>query len=302
MILVRVSLIGFIVILQILVIVLSKSSFASKLFTGQKHNKVLANVSFVNTAPVPNEAYQEAPSVSAKSAIVVDARTGSILMEKNANFRNLLASSTKLMTALVALERCSPENIITVGQVNTNGTQMGLASGDQVTVETLLYGMLMASGNDAAYVLAQSCADSYDAFIKLMNERASTLEMQNTHFDNPAGFDSDYNYSTASDLSKLAKDAVANPLISKIVATKSIVLTDISGIKTYYVENINKLLGEVDGVEGVKTGHTEKAGEILLSQATRGGNTIIVVVLQSQDRFGDSEKLIEWAFANYHWQ
>src|SRR3990167_7989437 len=206
------------------------------------------------------------------------------------------------MTALVALEKCSPDNIITVGPVNTNGTQMGLASGDQITVETLLYGMLMVSGNDAAYVLASSCADSYDEFIVLMNERVQTLEMANPHFDNPAGFDSDYNYSTAADLSKLAKDAVANPLISKIVATKTIVLTDVSGIKTYYLENINKLLGEVDGVEGVKTGHTEAAGEILLTKATRGGSTIIVVVLDSTDRFEDSKKLIEWAFANHNWR
>src|SRR3990167_9332610 len=133
------------------------------------------------------------------------------------------------MTALVALEKCSSDNIITVGSVNTNGTQMGLASGDQVTVETLLYGMLMASGNDAAYALASYCAGSYDEFINLMNERARSLEMGNSHFDNPAGFDSDYNFSTAADLSKLAKDAVTNPLISKIVATKTIVLADVSG-------------------------------------------------------------------------
>ena len=224
------------------------------------------------------------------------------MFEKNSNFRHLSASTTKLMTALVVLEKCSPENIITVGPVNTNGTQMGLTSGEQVTVETLLYGMLMASGNDAAYVLATSCAESYDEFINLMNKRARTLKMANTHFDNPAGFDSDYNFSTAADLAKLARDAVANPLISKIVATKTIVLADVSGIKTYYVENINKLLGEVDGVEGVKTGHTEAAGEILLTKATRGGNTIIVAVLSSEDRFEDSEKLIEWVFANYHWQ
>ena len=298
----RILLVVFIIILQILVIVVSKSSFAADLFTRQKHNKVLSNVSFVNTTPVPNESYQKAPFVSAKSAIVVDAKKGNVMFEKNSNFRHLSASTTKLMTALVVLEKCSPDNIITVGLVNSNGTQMGLASGDQVTVETLLYGMLMASGNDAAYVLATACADSYDAFINLMNERARKLEMANTHFDNPAGFDSDYNFSTADDLAKLARDAVANPLISKIVATKTIVLTDVSGIKTYYVENINKLLGEVDGVEGVKTGHTEAAGEILLTKATRTGNTIIVVVLDSQDRFEDSEKLIEWAFANYHWQ
>ena len=298
----RFSLIAFIVILQILVIVLSKSSFAANLFTKQKQNRLASIVASSNSAPIPNEGFQKAPFVSAKSAIVVDAKGGNVMFEKNSNFRHLSASTTKLMTALVALEKCSSENIITVGMLNTNGTQMGLASGDQVTVETLLYGLLMASGNDAAYVLAVSCADSYDAFIDLMNERAQTLEMANTHFDNPAGFDSDYNYSTAADLSKLAKDAVANPLISKIVATKTIVLTDVSGIKTYYVENINKLLDEVDGVEGVKTGHTEAAGEILLTKATREGNTIIVVVLSSQDRFDDSKKLIEWAFANYHWQ
>ena len=298
----RFFLIAFIVILQILVIVVSKSSFAADLFTRQKQNKLASVIASSNSAPVANEGFQKAPFVSAKSAIIVDTKGGNVMFEKNSNFRHLSASTTKLMTALVALELCSPDNIVTVGLVNTNGTQMGLTSGDQVTVETLLYGMLMASGNDAAYVLSASCADSYDGFIDLMNNRAKTLEMANTHFDNPAGFDSDYNYSTAADLSKLAKDAVANPLISKIVATKTIVLTDVSGIKTYYVENINKLLGEVDGVEGVKTGHTEAAGEILLTKATRAGNTIIVVVLSSEDRFEDSKKLIEWAFANYHWQ
>ena len=298
----RFSLIVFIIILQILVIVLSKSSFAANLFTSQKQNRLASIVASSNSVPVPNEGFQKAPFVSAKSVIIVDAKGGNVMFEKNSNFRHLSASTTKLMTAMVSLEKCSPDNIITVGMVNTNGTQMGLTSGDQVTVETLLYGMLMASGNDAAYVLAASCADSYDEFINLINKRAQTLEMANTHFDNPAGFDSDYNFSTAADLSKLARDAVANPLISKIVATKTIVLTDVSGIKTYYLENINKLLGEVDGVEGVKTGHTEAAGEILLTKATRTGNTIIVVVLDSQDRFEDSKKLIEWAFTNYHWQ
>ena len=298
----RFFLIVFIIILQILVIVISKSSFTANLFTRQKQNRLASIVASSNSALSANEGFQKAPFVSAKSAIIVDAKLGNVMFEKNSNFRHLSASTTKLMTALVALEKCSPENIITVGPVNTNGTQMGLASGDQVTVETLLYGMLMASGNDAAYVLAASCAVSYDAFIDLMNERAQSSEMANSHFDNPAGFDSDYNFSTAADLAKLAKDAVANPLISKIVATKTIVLSDVSGIKTYYVENINKLLGEVDGVEGVKTGHTEAAGEILLTKATRAGNTILVVVLDSQDRFEDSKKLIEWAFANYHWQ
>ena len=177
----RFFLIVFIVILQILVIVLSKSSFAANLFTKQKQNRLASIVASSNSAPSANEGFQKAPFISAKSAIIVDAKVGNVMFEKNSNFRHLSASTTKLMTALVALEKCSFENIITVGPVNTNGTQMGLASGVQVTVETLLYGLLMASGNDAAYVLATSCAESYDEFINLMNKRARTLKMANTH-------------------------------------------------------------------------------------------------------------------------
>jgi D-alanyl-D-alanine carboxypeptidase (penicillin-binding protein 5/6) len=205
------------------------------------------------------------------------------------------------MTALVALERCSPETSIRVGAVIKDGTQMGIAQGDVLTVESLLYGMLISSGNDAAYVLAYSCSDSFNRFIVSMNQKAKELKMENTHFANPAGFDDSSQYSTASDLAKLAKVAVANPLISKIVATKSTVLTDVFGTKTYYLENINELLGEVKGLEGVKTGQTEGSLEILVTKTTRDGNTIIAVVLGSQDRFGESKQLIEWAFANHRW-
>lgn len=248
---------------------------------------------------VPN--FDKAPTLSAVAATVIDNKTAVTLFEKNPDLKRLPASTTKLMTALVALEHCLPQTIVKVGYVEQEGTKMGLVGGDEVTVESLLYGLLVPSGNDAAFVLAYSCANSYQEFIADMNKKAKDLGMVNTHFANPAGFDSPFQYSTARDLTKLSRAAVANPLISKIVATRSIVVTDLTGTKTYYLENVNKLLGKVPGVEGVKTGQTEGSLENLVVKATRDGNTIITVVLGSQDRFGETTGLIQWAFKNHQW-
>lgn len=251
--------------------------------------------------PVPVQNFQEAPAITARSAIIIDATSGHVLYQKEPDIPHLPASTTKLMTALVVLENCDPQKIVNVNYLEKEGTQMGLATGDQVTVENLLYGLLVASGNDAAYVLASSCSDSYSHFILEMNRRAQSLAMDSTHFVNPAGFDSPFQYSTARDLAKLAKIAIANPLLSKIVTIRSTVVTDVSGRKTYYLENINKLLGFIDGIEGVKTGQTDGSLEILISKVTRHGNSIIVVVLGSQDRFEESRQLIEWTFKNFQW-
>lgn len=250
---------------------------------------------------IRNTNYIDPPQITADSAIIIDAKNGISLYEKNANEKHLPASTTKLMTALVALETCTPQTVIKVDTVNRTGSQMGLSEGDQVTVENLLYGLLIPSGNDAAYALAYGCADSFDQFIQRMNTKAQSLGMTNTHYINPAGFDSDYQYSSASDLSHLAKVAVTNPLIAKIVDTQSTVVTDITGQKTYYLQNVNKLLGVVNGVVGIKTGETDGALEILITKTTRGENSIITVVMGSQHRFDESQQLIEWAFANYHW-
>ncbi len=251
--------------------------------------------------PLKAEKFVEAPAVSAKSVVVLDARTGMILLEKDPAIKHFPASTTKLMTALVALERCSPQNHIKVGPIVKEGTQMGLTRGDVVTVETLLSGMLIASGNDAAYTLSFACSDSYLSFVDSMNKKAKELGMTSTNFENPAGFDGKNQYSTASDLAKLAKVAVSNPLISKIVATKNASLIDVTGTKTYFVENINELIGEVEGLEGIKTGQTSGSGEILLSKTTRRGNTVIISLLDSKERFEESKSLIEWAYANYKW-
>lgn len=251
--------------------------------------------------PVAIENPQQPPEISAGSAIVIDTKTAIVLFAKNPDTRHLPASTTKLMTAIVALEKCDPEQVIRVGKVIEEGTQMGLAEGDLVTVKDLLYGLLVVSGNDAAFVLANSCSDSSYHFIESMNQKARELKMENSHFLNPAGFDNPLQYSTARDLAKLAKVAVASPLISKIVATKNAVLTDVTGSKIYYLENINQLLGEIEGIEGVKTGQTEGSLEVLITKTTRDDHTIITVVLGSYDRFGESKQLIEWAFASHKW-
>lgn len=250
--------------------------------------------------PVPATAYKDAPEITATSALVIDFRNDISLFEKNPNLKHFPASTTKLMTALTTLENCSPQEVVTVDQVQREGTQMGLETGDKVTVEHLLDGLLIASGNDAAYALANSCSDSYQHFMQSMNQKAKDLGMTNTHIVNPAGFDDNFQYSTAWDLTKLAKVAVANPLIAKIVAIKSTVVTDFTGNKTYYLENVNKLLG-VDGVEGIKTGQTEGSLENLITKTTRNGNSIIVVILGSRDRFGETKQLIDWVFNNYQW-
>lgn len=248
----------------------------------------------------PVENFKAPPSISAKSAIIINAVTGTQIYEKDADTRHLPASTTKLMTGLVVAENCDINDSAAVVSLEKEGTQMGLKIGDVVTIETLLYGMLISSGNDAATLLATSCDRDYAQFISLMNEKAKELGMTNTHFVNPIGFDNSLQYSTARDLAKLAKVAIADPLISKIVAVKSTVKTDVTGSKTYYLENVNKLLGVVNGLDGVKTGQTEGSGEILISKVERGNVSVICVVLGSADRFEESKQLIEWAYQNYH--
>ena len=283
------------------VFVLPENFFELTIFDNSKKQAISTRLPQIYPYPVPSANYNQPPQVTAKSAIIIDAASGISLFEKDPDIRHLPASTTKLMTALVALEKCSPETPVLVSQVNTDGTQMGLSEGDIVTAQNLLYGLLLASGNDAAYTLANACSASYSHFITLMNQKAEDLAMDNTHFANPAGFDSQFQYSTARDLAKLAKVAIANPLIAKIVATQSTIVTDISGQKTYYLENVNKLLGQVQGIKGIKTGHTEGSLEILISETTREGHSIIAVVLGSLNRFEESKELIEWAFKNYSW-
>ena len=290
-----------IIIIFVAAFLLPKSSWKIPVFSQPAEQIKASNPRQIYPLPVANFNYQNPQGITARSAIVIDSKTGVTLFEKNATLKHLPASTTKLMTALISLEKCSTDTIITIGEFEKEGTQMGLSTGDQITVENLLYGLLINSGNDAATALVTGCAQSPNNFTASMNQKAEDLKMKDTHFTNPTGFDDDPQYSTAEDLAKLANVAISNPLISKIVKVKSTVVTDFTGNKTYYLENINELLGIIDGLEGVKTGQTEGSLENLITKTTRNGNSVIVVVLGSEDRFTETQNLIEWAFNSYDW-
>jgi len=247
---------------------------------------------------------EKPPILSAKSYLVVDGQSAMVLAAKNSSEKLYPASLTKLMTALVALDYYSLDEMFFVKRLVTvpDESEMGLAVGDKLTVRDLIYGLLVPSGNDAAYALADNFPGGIENFIYAMNLKAKQLHMYSTHFNNPSGIDTDNHLTSAEDILLLARYSMKNPEIKQIVATSGIVLSDVDGKKHYYLSNVNKLLGVVNGLEGIKTGHTDLAGYCLVTSTTRKGHTIYTVVLNSVDRFGESASLINWAFRNTSWQ
>lgn len=243
------------------------------------------------------------PVVSAQGALAVDLSSGINLYEKNPDARLLPASTTKIVTALTALDKYSLYQVLTVPKMPyVDGQKMGLTGGEQMTVENLLYGLLVYSANDAAETLAWSYPDGYDAFISAMNTKAKELSMDNSNFENPVGFDSQNQFTTAKDLVRVSEVAMRSPVFARIVGTKSVTINDVTGKRSYNLGNVNELLGSVQGVAGVKTGWTENARENLVTYIERDGHKIMIAVLGSQDRFGETKELIDWIFANYNWQ
>lgn len=236
-----------------------------------------------------------APSTSAQSAILMDADTGRVLYAQNINRRSLIASTTKIMTALVVLENCSPDSIYTVPPQATDieGSSIYLQAGESLTIRDLLYGMMLHSGNDAAVALALACSDSIPEFVDLMNLKAQKLGLADTHFENPNGLDGETHYSTAADLANLTRHALKNPEFLKIVSTKSI------RIGQRFLTNHNKLLWSVEGCIGVKTGYTKAAGRILVSAAERKGRRLIAVTISDGNDWQDHASLYEYGFSRY---
>ena len=244
--------------------------------------------------PIPAQGAQE-PAVSAQSAVVMEADSGVVLWEKEADARHLIASTTKIMTALVVLERCEPDQVVTVDPAWTNieGSSMYLAPGQQLTVEELLYGLMLASGNDAAVALACFTAGSVEDFAKLMNEKARELGCENTHFVNANGLDDPDHYASARDLALIARAALENEAFCRIVSCQA---RTVDG-KTYV--NHNRLLRECPGVFGVKTGYTMAAGRTLVSACQREGLTLLCVTLSDPDDWDDHKRLYDWAYGQY---
>ncbi len=234
-------------------------------------------------------------ALSAKRAIVLDAQTGRVLYAKCEDDQSLIASTTKIMTALIICEQCNVLDRMKVPKeaVGIEGSSMYLKEGEVLTLQELLYGLMLRSGNDAAVALAIYCGGTVEAFAQLMNDKAHRLGMENTHFVNPNGLDAPGHYSTAKDMAILAAYAMENPIFRQTVSTKSVTIGE------RVLQNHNKLLWRVNGADGVKTGYTKAAGRILVSSTTRQGRRIIVVTMDAPNDWADHEKLIEEAFAAY---
>ena len=247
--------------------------------------------------PIPVLKQNAQPFVTAESVYIADLASFTPVFEKSARTRLFPASTAKILSALVAHDIYKPEQIITIGQDVEDGQVMELVEGEKITIENLLYGLLVHSGNDAAYALA----DNYgrDKFIVKMNQKAQELHMKDSLFTNPAGLDEDNQYTTAFDLALAGRALLSNQYLSKIVSTKEIIISDVDFKYFHTLTNVNKLLGEIRGVGGLKTGYTELAGENLVSFYKRAdGHDLIIIVLKSLDRFNDTTNLIQWIETN----
>ncbi len=240
--------------------------------------------------------------ISAKSIMIQDLTSGVYIFKRNSTDRLAPASTTKILTALVVLDSMQLDDIVTVVQPMNHGQVMGLVSGERITVENLLYGMLIYSGNDAGYALANNYPGGLTAFVNAMNKKAESLHLSASHFVNPVGYDDSDHYMTAEDLARLADVALANKTISKMVGIPQITVSDVTHTYFHKLSNVNQLLGKIPGVAGIKTGWTEEAGENLVTLIERNGRRVIIVVLKSADRFGDTIALINWTFTNIEWQ
>lgn len=237
----------------------------------------------------------EAKAVSARSAYVVDAVSGRVLFQRDPDARSLIASTTKIMTALVVCEQCNVLDRMRIPKeaVGIEGSSMYLREGEVLTLQELLYGLMLSSGNDAAVALAIYCGGTVEGFAEMMNDKARNLGMTGTHFENPNGLDSPGHYSTARDLAKLAVYAMENPVFYKTVSAKNVKAGE------RYLTNHNKLLWRLPGADGVKTGYTKAAGRILVSSATRNDRRLIAVTIDDPDDWNDHAALLEEGFSRF---
>ena len=239
----------------------------------------------------------EVPAVSAASALLMDGESGRILFSHNANEPRAIASITKLMTALVAAEYFGGDLSKTVtirpGWTGIEGTSLYLKPGEELTCRTLLYGLLLHSGNDAAVALAEICAGDTETFVDWMNQRAADLGMTGTHFSDPNGLGDENHYSTALDMAKLGRACLENETVAPILATRSITLEGRS------FTNHNKLLWQYPGCTGMKTGYTRQAGRTLVSSAQREGQTLICVTLDDGNDWADHTALLDYGFETW---
>lgn len=259
---------------------------------------------FLCISPVAN-ASAENSKIDAESMITIEKSTGRILYSKDEHKRLPMASTTKILTAIVAIENCDDLNKkyeIQISACGIEGSSIYLKGGEHLSVKELLYGLMLRSGNDSAVAIAEIVSGSVEKFVELMNDYVAKLDLKNTHIVTVNGLHDDNHYTSAFDLAKITAYALSNDLFSEIVSTKA---TKISNEFSKYsdkvriLKNKNKLLSMVEGADGVKTGYTKKAGKCFVGSATRNGVQIISVVLNSKTMFELAGEFIEKAFLNY---
>lgn len=232
------------------------------------------------------------PNISAESAIIMDETSHVFMYQKNTYLRLSPASTTKMMTALVGLSYFHPHDVLTVKKlIDTQGSGMDFFLGEKLTFDNVLKAALIYSANDAATVIAQNYPGGQQAFVTAMNKKAQAMHLWNTHFGDPDGLDDTQDYTTAQDLIEIAAQAMKNPLFASIVDIPTTTIVSVDGKNSYPINNRNILLG-YDGINGIKTGYTDEAGEVLATSVLKNGHTFYIIVMKSNDRFADTKKLL----------
>lgn len=241
-------------------------------------------------------------NINARCAIALDCKTKTVLYEKNSQQLVPMASTTKIITALVAIQYGNLDKKIEISQksANINGSTVGYKKGEMISLKELIFGLMLRSGNDAAIAISEGIAGSTEEFVKLMNEYAHIIGICSTHFESPHGLDSDYHYSTAYDLALATAKAKELPLFNEIVSTKDIDANKYNFTRNYH--NINKILWQLDDADGVKTGTTGKAGKCLVTSVNINENPLIIVVLNSSERWKETKKIHDYVIKNYDYK
>lgn len=241
-------------------------------------------------------------NINARSAIAIDAKTRIVLYEKNANDTIPIASTTKIITSLVALKYANLDKIVEISSraANISGSTVGYKKGELITMKELLYGLMLRSGNDAAIAIAEGTSTSVEEFVRLMNEYATEIGILNTHFESPHGLDSTYHYSTAYDLALATAKAKENSAFNDIVSSIDVDAKTYNFTRSYH--NINKILLLVPNANGVKTGSTGLAGKCLVSSANIKGHDVISVVLNCNSRWSETSKIFKYIDEKYEYK
>jgi D-alanyl-D-alanine carboxypeptidase len=283
--------------LILLCILLIMHVINSQLFFNLDKQSPITDTSTTTLHPYPYVQAVAAPDISAESAIILDRGSQVILFSKNSQLRFSMASTTKIMSAMIALSHYKSNDILTIKRSYVPGSGLNLYEGEKFRFIDLIYAMLLPSANDAAQAIADNYPGGSDAFVEQMNIMAKKLHLTNTHYSDPVGLDDDGDYSTVVDMSRLASYAISNPEFVEVTSTKYKTIADVNFTRQYPLANTNELLG-IDGVTGIKTGTTEGAGQVLVTSVVKNHHTYIIVVMESDDRFGDTSMLLNFIDGN----